>query len=413
MKKAFSIMFVTALLLTLVISSALASSTTTRDVEAIQEVATQYLTKSARNMYLYEENDLSALSIDAIMTTRASEEEITYKIGNKTVSMGSFARKMALAEDKVEYFKYIRSEQDFVISGFTQNYTIEDIQIFGKAATVRIYEALNWQYVDYHLPTSYGTTFEMTLVKDGGRWLVAEVVAPFDSFDKAYIEGTVPFDLEEKKASFDAFLVSEANRLEYFETSSIDFNTARESRVASSKSYSPSKAAEYALEYSSSSKAIRNEAFVDYTEYGGDCISFASQCVYAGLGGPWDTPDTSYMDTSSTYKWYYNDWSSWCSCGDFITYIESSDAKLNTDTLILDEGEDIPFWSTFDAYGCIGLVSNNKGQEYSHAIFIVDTASPDRKDWYYCAHTDEARNEKVSARYGDDPIYLIYPTSLS
>ena len=364
MKKLIAIMLTTALLTTLVVSSAFASSSAANDTDAIQEVATEYLALASQNMYLYEENDLSTLSIAAV-TTRAVSEEATYDVGDEIVSMSTFASKLALAEDKVEYFKYVRSEQNFVISDFTQEYTVEDMQVFGDAATVRVYEALNWQYADYHLPTSYGTTFDVTLVKDGDNWLVAEVVAPFDSFDKAYIEGTAPFDLEEKKESFDEFLSAEVARMEAFEASGIDFDAAQQSRAASGKSYSPSVAADYALTYSSSSKAVRNGAFIDYTNYGGDCISFASQCVYAGLGGPWDTPDTSYMDKSSTYKWYWNDWSSWCSCEDFITYIESSNAKLKTDTLILDPGAEIPFWSTFDAYGCIGLVDNGKGKEYS------------------------------------------------
>ena len=40
----------------------------------------------------------------------------------------------------------------------------------------------------------------------------------------------------------------------------------------------------------------RNPSFYDYEELGGDCTSFASQCIYAGTG---------IMNFTPTYGWYY------------------------------------------------------------------------------------------------------------
>ena len=42
----------------------------------------------------------------------------------------------------------------------------------------------------------------------------------------------------------------------------------------------------------------RNPAYYDYEEVGGDCTSFASQCLYAGIG---------VMDYTPEYGWYYLD----------------------------------------------------------------------------------------------------------
>ena len=42
----------------------------------------------------------------------------------------------------------------------------------------------------------------------------------------------------------------------------------------------------------------RNPAYYDYEEVGGDCTSFASQCLYAGIG---------VMDYTPDYGWYYLD----------------------------------------------------------------------------------------------------------
>ena len=40
----------------------------------------------------------------------------------------------------------------------------------------------------------------------------------------------------------------------------------------------------------------RNPAYYDFSELGGDCTNFASQCLYAGSG---------VMDHTPTFGWYY------------------------------------------------------------------------------------------------------------
>ena len=40
----------------------------------------------------------------------------------------------------------------------------------------------------------------------------------------------------------------------------------------------------------------RNPAFYDFSEIGGDCTNFASQCIYAGAG---------IMNFTPTYGWFY------------------------------------------------------------------------------------------------------------
>ena len=42
----------------------------------------------------------------------------------------------------------------------------------------------------------------------------------------------------------------------------------------------------------------RNPTYYDYSEIGGDCTNFASQCLYAGSG---------VMDYTETFGWYYID----------------------------------------------------------------------------------------------------------
>ncbi|MCD8391516.1 MAG: amidase domain-containing protein [Firmicutes bacterium] len=58
------------------------------------------------------------------------------------------------------------------------------------------------------------------------------------------------------------------------------------------KAYDRRAAVEYAREWAFS----RNPRFYDFSELGGDCTNFASQCIYAGSG---------VMNYTPTFGWYY------------------------------------------------------------------------------------------------------------
>ena len=51
-----------------------------------------------------------------------------------------------------------------------------------------------------------------------------------------------------------------------------------------------------AVQYAHRWAYSRNPAFYDYSELGGDCTNFVSQCIYAGSG---------IMNFTPTYGWYF------------------------------------------------------------------------------------------------------------
>lgn len=53
---------------------------------------------------------------------------------------------------------------------------------------------------------------------------------------------------------------------------------------------------EMAIAYANKWALSRNPAYFDFTEFGGDCTNFISQCVYAGSG---------VMNYTKTFGWYY------------------------------------------------------------------------------------------------------------
>ena len=106
----------------------------------------------------------------------------------------------------------------------------------------------------------------------------------------------------------------------------------------------------------------RNPLYYDYSELGGDCTNFASQCLYAGTGVMNDTP---------LYGWYYHNpndkapaWTGVPYFYDFLTRPEVSPGPF---------GRDVPLEETVPA----DFVQLRKGSAvYGHTPIIVAAGTP-------------------------------------
>ena len=404
MNKEMRAIFVAVLILLTIIISPSHANAIDATSEALknspENIAIAFVSAASRNMYLYENNDLNRYSIDCSNYPLLGNE-LEKMTADTNVAPIDACKKMSLVNDKVEYYRYVRSSQNFIVKDFKQTYTIENVKKSGNCAVVSMSELLNWQYADYDLPSGALISYEVTLAKHGGTWRVIGVVAADELFDQQYIVGDKKFDLDAEKASFDkAIAIDMAALTDTKETANLEKPT-----YAKRNGYDISKAVQYARDWALS----KNAPPFQYHD-GKDCMNFASQCVYAGLGGATNACDTSFMDKDGKNKWYWNDWGAWISCSKFRNYITSSDAKLNT--LHCESTGDIPFWYSGELTGSVAHVYGDAG-ELSHAIFITDSRSPARKDMYFCAHTSNRKNEKVSAYYSTGSIYVITPLSLS
>ena len=368
----------------------------------ITQVATEYLSRATRNMYLFEDNDLDSLSIALVMENPLNIQQFK----QNRIELREFADNLELVNDKVSYYKYVRSAQEGFVNDFTQKYTVKNIQICDNVAVANITELLTWQYVDYDLPSAAEINYNVTLIMTEDKWLVASVVAPEEYFDQKYIIGDTEFNLDTKITQFNVRYATE--KAEYNAYLENENRISEAPTIIRTSSYDPDKAVAYAQKWAMS----RNDAFIDFGNV--DCMNFASQCIYAGLGGPENTPDTDYMDKSGsdkTERWYWNDYESWCSCSDFRNYVNGSDAALNTGIYEIENGRQMPFWHTI--VGSIAHVNTEAGGEYGHAIVFIGYESPLLKDIYFCAHSTNRLNEKFGLHYPDSPAYVITPESLS
>ncbi len=137
------------------------------------------------------------------------------------------------------------------------------------------------------------------------------------------------------------------------------------------KSYERAKA----ISYSNRWALGRNPLYYDYSNLGGDCTNFISQCIYAGSG---------VMNYTPTWGWYYIDanrkapaWTGVEYLYRFLTRSEKSPGPYGEQVNIGDiEPGDI-----------IQLAFDEKGN-FGHSLFIVECgAIPDINNIFINTHS--------------------------
>lgn len=142
--------------------------------------------------------------------------------------------------------------------------------------------------------------------------------------------------------------------------------------------YDRSLAVSYALEYS----LKKNPNYFDYTNYGGNCTNYVSQCVFAGA---------SQMNFSND-GWFYispnNTSISWANVEPFFNFAVNNQ----------DEGffATIGHISTCEIGDVIQLQFKDKNT-YSHSLIItkIENRSPD--GIFVCANSSDEKNKKLSS----------------
>lgn len=137
-----------------------------------------------------------------------------------------------------------------------------------------------------------------------------------------------------------------------------------------------------AIEYANRWALSRNPEFYDYSQIGGDCTSFVSQCVYAGSGVMNYTPD---------FGWYYinaNDKSpSWTGVQFFYDFMTSNQGMGPF-------AEERPLNSLLP--GDVIQLANESGSFY-HSLFLVTVRrTPRGRRYYVASHSQDALNRNLS-----------------
>ena len=138
-----------------------------------------------------------------------------------------------------------------------------------------------------------------------------------------------------------------------------------------------------AIAYANRWALSRNPDFYDYSQIGGDCTSFVSQCVYAGSGVMNYTPD---------FGWYYinaNDKSpSWTGVQFFYDF-------MTTNQGIGPFAEQRPLYALLP--GDVIQLANESGSFYHSLFLLAVRRTPRGRRYYVASHSQDALNRNLSS----------------
>ena len=192
-------------------------------------------------------------------------------------------------------------------------------------------------------------------------------------------------------------------------------------------SYNVNNATAYAFTYATSIEG--NTATDFYNEnfqyFSADCMNFASQCIWAGLGGNNVASATiahSFpMDARGSYNWFSSQkkdyhTAAWSNCSGFMKYIEN--LRNNTSEPGMKVANyDIPSNTSFAGcnedtlLGSVMFVHGSSG-DYGHAIMITDVEGTGRNEVFYTAHSPMAKHLRVGDKWNTCPIYIYRPIAM-
>ena len=327
MKRLISVLLFLCLMASILCVSAIAVADEQNESAAI-ESAQDFLQKYIEETMLYSEQDLlsgTVVSADATATLHGNEPTFTLSSGVATLS--DITKNINYVSNKADYYKGMRQLQNITRTNFETSYHVESASVSGNSAFVRISQVASFYYPQYVEQAIYETIYDVDLVKIDDEWLIADVTDN-DWFDAEYKEADnldVALMLREE-----ALAMESAQETVVEETTpDIEPMTAGPYHIP----YNQENAVAYAYNHTrqnttDSRDVFYNKYFSRYDGDGGDCMNFASQCIYAGFSGSLNkTVIDSHvipMDNDDTNQWYGssadNKWTgsnSWTSCQNF------------------------------------------------------------------------------------------------
>lgn len=441
MKKLVATILTATCMLSLISGTAIATNQHSTENQ-IKETAEVYLSAAAKNMWLYESNDLALGTIGELAAQPRLMDKTFETINLQAEEINAYMEDITFLQEKADYFKHMRQESNLQRNDFKLEYAFAAPEVAGNRATVLAVEHISFHYPDFPDVLSELTNYyTVDLIKYNGDWLVAGLTAENDDFDKTFkgtgftAENAEAFlaDLDKRASENDVMnsLMAEYDFAEA-EVDGMDTDTMAASND-SWYSYNPSNASAYAYTYvsemfgttdwddvSSADKAIGrtfyNANFKSWGEEGVDCQNFASQCIWAGFNGsnsPTQIANSPVMDKGGSYKWYGavpggSATTSWTSCSNFRNYITNEYASGDPDMKVKKGSTTGDFSSVYSELEGALLHVNGGG----HAVIVTNETGPSRSQILYCCHTSDRKGIALSEFYGSGNIYYFIPQQM-
>lgn len=410
-------------------------------------MARDYIEKYIETIYLYRSNDLNLNTVKAVVTKESTNADIAdtmqkrITLDSETTTVANLCDNISHFQNIAEYYRYTRSAQDIVRLNFSHSSTVLDTQVNDDCVTVYLYTEVTFQYEEGGEPAVCGDRFAVKFGKINDQWCIVDVIS---EEMVAYGLTKDKFNLERAIASFDKLQATQdvAAVCDDVQTNALDGIGEQEEselfgiNVPSTVGYNRNNAIAYAYTYTTSSYTASNgnnpdflnNNFFDYGSLGGNCQNFASQCVWAGLGGS-DEPSSidNYkfpMDRTGSNEWYGdkrgNKSSSWATTDYFYEYLEASSRDktgihMNGFTYELSAGKN--FASIPNPLTLLpgSILHVNGESRYGHAIVVTEASGTRFCDVKFCSNSPMRKAVKLSdcASFINGPIRVMIPTGMT
>ena len=418
-RRVFCIIICLCLLLSLRVS---ASSYMTETIEtspvamAVETKALNYISKYVRNTFLYQNNDLYGGTIYEICRSEdvGQLQNVDYSIAGSLVSTSELSNRVESFKMASDYFRYIRTKQRIARHEFSYSPTVVSTVVSNDSAAVQIYTAISFKYDTNGETSFFGDNYIVYLGEIQNEWVILDV---YSEELAAYGLTDMRVTYSDRIAEFDQLLAM-SNNAPSDDTSILSQAT---STTTYDRAYNANNAIAYAYTYtttahndvsSGNNTAFLNENFGNYSDIGGNCQNFTSQCVWAGFGG---NDDEAYVESNAfpmNNSWYESDGNAhsgaWTATDNFYDYVSSNSCEMLTVRGFVDGS--FSYISAATLPGAV-LHVNPKNGGYGHAVLITKATGQSLSEIEICGNSPMRKAVRLSDLYSGS-MRLIIPTAM-
>lgn len=383
-----------------------------------------FLRSYAEEAMLYTNTDQRVGTVSDPALTLSGETAV-FTISGKETDLAQMRENIALVEKKAAFYAAARQMQNIFREDLQLTYTYRKLELGESTGSASVVENASFRYTDSDRRSVYETIYSVDLVKLDGQWLVAGVTdgSRFDSEHPTAAGFDVKAELEKLRVALET------------EKCTITYPLSQE--ADGQIPYNGEHAAAYAYTYARQQAGQPREEFYSpqfesYAGRGGDCMNFASQCMWAGFGGSQTISaidsHAAPMDTAGENVWFARSPAAgsgvknalgWISCQSFREYLTgakdgwgtagsnaSADPGMYATILHVSAGSPLSGVPAEDLVGAVAHVEG-VGGPYAHAIVLTEAVGNRRSEVWFCSHTKDMTHIKLGDYYWDSiKVYI-------
>ena len=286
----------------------------------LEDAAEEYVTKFINTAYLYKVEDFSEGTLIEQQTRNSAAMPAQINLASGSYTTAELCENIQFFADLAGYYRYVRMANQVVRQNFKLTISDFETTISGDTATVKMYTLVAFRYPHLEDDSAFGEYYTVSFVKMDDEWIVADVRS--EEMEMLGMSKNT-FDIQEEIAVFDEQKAEKDRMGPSVVEESIEFDTQdaeirNAGTVINTRGYNQTSAVAYAHTYTTTTytgdhnnSAFINPLFGDWDDEGGNCMNFASQCIWAGLYG---SNSASAIQTvqapmdntgSSADQWYY------------------------------------------------------------------------------------------------------------